>query len=52
MAYWDYDANVDSINPIVEIERSSPVPLHEQVPAAFRGAMAEGKAAGGPRSLR
>jgi len=34
---------VGSINPIVEIEHFSPVPLYEQVPAAVRCAVAEGE---------
>jgi GntR family transcriptional regulator len=44
-----YDANVHSINPIVEIDHSSPVPLYEQVAAAIRRAIAEGEARSGER---
>jgi GntR family transcriptional regulator len=40
---------VSSTNPIVEIDPSSPVPLHEQVAAAIRRAIAEGEAAAGER---
>jgi GntR family transcriptional regulator len=45
----DYDANVHSTNPTVEIDRSSPVPLHEQVAAAIRREIAEGEARPGER---
>jgi len=45
----DYDANVASTNPIVGIDRSSPMPLHEQVAAAIRRAIAEGEARSGER---
>jgi GntR family transcriptional regulator len=44
-----YDASVSSTSPIVEIDPSSPVPLHEQVAAAIRRAIAEGEAAAGER---
>jgi len=44
-----YDANVHSTKPIVEIDHSSPVPLHEQVAAAIRRAIAEGEARSGER---
>jgi GntR family transcriptional regulator len=45
----DYDANVHSTKATVEIDLSSPVPLHEQVAAAIRRAIAEGEAAPGER---
>jgi DNA-binding transcriptional MocR family regulator len=45
----DYDANMGSTNPLVEIDHSSPVPLHEQVAAAIRRAIAEGEARSGER---
>jgi GntR family transcriptional regulator len=45
----DYDANVRSTNPTVEIDHSSPVPLHEQVAAAIRRAIADGEARPGER---
>ena len=44
-----YNANVHSIKPTVEIDHSSPVPLHEQVAAAVRRAIAEGEARSGER---
>jgi GntR family transcriptional regulator len=44
-----YDANVNSTNPAVEIDHASPVPLHEQVAAAIRRAIAEGEAQAGER---
>jgi len=44
-----YDANVDSTKPTVEIDHSSLVPLHEQVAAAIRRAIAEGEARSGER---
>src|SRR5260370_9171498 len=44
-----YDANVRSTKPTVEIDHSSPVPLHEQVAAAIRRAIAEGEARAGER---
>ena len=44
-----YDAIVSSISPIVVIDPSSPMPLHEQVAAAVRRAIAEGEAAPGDR---
>ena len=44
-----YDANVRSTKPPVEIDHSSPVPLHEQVAAAIRRAIAEGEARSGER---
>jgi GntR family transcriptional regulator len=40
---------VRSTNPIVQIDLSSPVPLHEQVAAAIRRAIAEGEARSGER---
>ena len=44
-----YDANVSSISPTVEIDHSSLVPLHEQVAAAVRRAIADGEAGPGER---
>jgi DNA-binding transcriptional regulator YhcF (GntR family) len=44
-----YDANVRSTKPTVEIDHSGPVPLHEQVAAAIRRAIAEGEARSGER---
>jgi len=44
-----YDAIVDSTKPTMEIDHSSPVPLHEQVAAAIRRAIAEGEARSGER---
>jgi GntR family transcriptional regulator len=44
-----YDANVNGTKPTVEIDHSSPVPLHEQVAAAIRRAIAEGEARSGER---
>ena len=44
-----YDANVSSTSPTVEIDHSSPVPLHEQVAAAVRRAIADGEAGPGER---
>ena len=44
-----YDANVDSTNATVAIDHSSLVPLHEQVAAAIRRAIAEGEAGPGER---
>ena len=49
MSLTYYDANVRSTKPIVEIDHSSPVPLHEQVAAAIRRAIAEGEARSGER---
>src|SRR5215472_8527600 len=45
----DYDANVRSTNTTVVIDHSSPVPLHEQVSAAIRRAIADGEARSGER---
>jgi GntR family transcriptional regulator len=45
----DYDANVASTNPTLGIDHSSPVPLHEQVAAAIRRAIADGEARAGER---
>src|SRR5260370_25399819 len=42
-----YYANVSSINGTVKIDHSSPVPLHEQVAAASRRAIADGEAPAG-----
>jgi GntR family transcriptional regulator len=39
-----YDANVRSTSPTVAIDHSSMVPLHEQVAAAIRRAIADGEA--------
>ena len=44
-----YDANVRSTNPTVQIDSSSLVPLHEQVAAAIRRAIADGEAGPGER---
>jgi GntR family transcriptional regulator len=44
-----YDANVSSTNPTLGIDHSSPVPLHEQVAAAIRRAIADGEAHPGER---
>ena len=44
-----YNANVHSTKGTVEIDHSSPVPLHEQVAAAVRRAIAEGEARSGER---
>jgi GntR family transcriptional regulator len=44
-----YDANVRSTNHIVEIDPSSSVPLHEQVAAAIRRAIADGEVRSGER---
>ena len=43
------NASVSSTNSTVEIDHSSSVPLHEQVAAAIRRAIAEGEAAAGER---
>jgi DNA-binding transcriptional regulator YhcF (GntR family) len=51
-ACQDYDANVSSTSTTVEtveIDPASPVPLHEQVAAAIRRAIAEGEAKAGER---
>ena len=48
-AHGGYDANVSSTNPTVRIDSSSPVPLHEQVAAAIRRAIADGEAGPGER---
>jgi len=40
---------VRSTSPIVEVDHSSPVPLHEQVAAAIRRAIADGEAGAGER---
>ena len=48
LARW-YGANVSSTRPAVEIDQSSPVPLHEQVAAAIRRAIADGEAGAGER---
>jgi GntR family transcriptional regulator len=44
-----YDANVNSTKPTVTIDHSSLVPLHEQVAAAIRRAIADGEARPGER---
>ena len=44
-----YNANVHSTKRTVEIDHSSPVPLHEQVAAAIRRAIAEGEERSGER---
>ena len=45
----NYDAAMSSTNGTLEIDSSSPVPLHEQVAGALRRAMAEGEAKPGER---
>jgi GntR family transcriptional regulator len=45
----NYDANVSSTYGVVTIDPHSPVPLHEQVAAAIRRAIAEGEAVTGER---
>lgn len=47
--WTDYNANVLSTNPTLGIDHSSPVPLHEQVAAAIRRAIADGEARPGER---
>ena len=49
MAQPGYDANVRSTNPTRRVDHSSPVPLHEQVAAAIRRAIADGEAGPGER---
>jgi len=44
-----YDANVTSTKPAMEIDHSSSVPLHEQVAAAIRRAIADGEVLSGER---
>jgi len=44
-----YGNNVSSTNPTLEIDHASSVPLHEQVAAAIRRAIAEGEAHAGER---
>ena len=44
-----YDANVSSTRSVMEIDSLSPVPLHEQVAAALRRAIAQGEAKSGER---
>ncbi len=44
-----YDANVHSTKGIVEIDPASSVPLHEQVAAAVRRAIADGEVQSGER---
>jgi GntR family transcriptional regulator len=44
-----YDANVLSTKATVAVDLSSPVPLHEQVAAAIRRAIADGEAQSGER---
>ena len=46
---WVYDANVTSTKPTMEIDHSSSVPLHEQVAAAIRRAIADGEVLSGER---
>ncbi len=46
---WPYDANVTSTTAPIEIDPSSPVPLHEQAASAIRRAIADGEAAPGER---
>ena len=44
-----YDASVSSTNRVAQIDPQSPVPLHEQVAAALRRAIADGEAGPGER---
>ena len=44
-----YDANVSGTNVVIKIDPSNPVPLHEQVAASIRRAIAEGEAVSGER---
>jgi GntR family transcriptional regulator len=44
-----YDANMSSTSRIVEIDPSSSAPLHEQVAAAIRRAIADGEVLSGER---
>jgi GntR family transcriptional regulator len=44
-----YDDNVSSTTRTFKIDHSSPVPLHEQVAAAIRRAIADGEASPGER---
>lgn len=44
-----YDASVSSTNCVAQIDPQSPVPLHEQVAAALRRAIADGEAGPGER---
>jgi GntR family transcriptional regulator len=44
-----YGANVTSTKPVVEIDHASLIPLHEQVAAAIRRAIADGEAEAGER---
>lgn len=44
-----YDAIMSSTTSIIRVDLSSPVPLHEQVAAAIRGAIAAGEAGPGDR---
>jgi RNA polymerase sigma-70 factor, ECF subfamily len=44
-----YDDSVSSTNRIAQIDSQSPVPLHEQVAAALRRAIADGEASPGER---
>jgi GntR family transcriptional regulator len=44
-----YNATVTSTSPIVKVDHASPVPLHEQVAAAIRRAIADGEAGPGER---
>jgi GntR family transcriptional regulator len=44
-----YDANVNSTSRIAKIDPSSSVPLHEQVAAAIRRAIADGEVLSGER---
>jgi GntR family transcriptional regulator len=45
----EYDASVSSTRSVAEIDHASPVPLHEQVAAAIRRAIADGEALPGER---
>jgi GntR family transcriptional regulator len=45
----EYDANVSSTKPILQVDPHSPAPLHDQVAAALRRAIGDGEAAPGER---
>src|SRR5579863_1458694 len=45
----NYDANVSSINPMLEIDHGSLIPLHEQVAGSIRRAIVHGEAGPGER---
>jgi GntR family transcriptional regulator len=45
----EYDTSVSSTTGVMEVDPQSPVPLHEQVAAAIRRAIAQGEAGPGER---